>query len=77
MIVHWNDSDNAGWSTIIEGTDQGGSSFTITGIEDGRDNKGIYFVKVKSKFNCKLYNVRTKEMKELKDGEAVTYFKRE
>ncbi len=76
MILHWNDSDNTVWTTIIEGTDQSGSAFNITGIEDGRDNKGIYFVKVKSRFNCKLYNVRTKEMKELKDGESVTYFKR-
>jgi hypothetical protein len=75
LIIYWSDSDSVVWSTMMEGMNQEGSSYAITGIEEGYDKKGIYFVKVKSKFNCKLYNMRTKEMKELQDGESVTYFK--
>ncbi|HVG14569.1 MAG TPA: hypothetical protein VM935_06400 [Chitinophagaceae bacterium] len=44
-------------------------------MEEGHDKKQIYFVKVKFRFNCKLYNVRTREMRELKDGEGVTFLK--
>jgi hypothetical protein len=76
IILTWVGSDQEAWSTLKELGDQRGSSFTIVGIEDGHDNEGKYFVKVKSRFNCKLYNYRTGEMKELTDGELVSYFKR-
>lgn len=76
MILFWADSDDQTWTTFKEFQDQAGSSFTIVGIEDGHDNKGIYFVKVKSRFNCKLYNMRTGEIQELTDGELVSYFKK-
>lgn len=74
IILFWNDSDNQGWGTQKVFGDQTGSSFTIVGIEDGHNNKGNYFVKVKSRFNCKLYNLRSGEMKELTDGELVSFF---
>jgi hypothetical protein len=62
------------WTTLRSGADQTGSSFTIVGIEDGHDNKGHYFVKVKSRFNCRLYNLQGNQVKELKDGEMVSFF---
>lgn len=74
MILTWVDSDNEAWGTLKEFGDQKGSSFTIVGIEDGHDNKGNYFVKVKSRLNCKLYNSRTGAMKALTDGELVSFF---
>jgi hypothetical protein len=74
IILTWVDSDNEVWTTLKKFSDQQGSSFAITGIEDGHNNKGNYFVKVKSRFNCKLYNYTTGEMKELTDGEMVSFF---
>ena len=74
IILFWNDSDNQTWGTPKELGNQTGSFFTIVGIEDGHNNKGNYFVKVKSRFNCKLYNLRSGEMKELTDGELVSFF---
>ena len=74
VILIWNDANNQSWGTLKGFEDQAGSFFIITGVEDGHDNKGHYFVKVRSRFNCKLYNMRTNEMKELTDGEAVSFF---
>ena len=74
MIIFWNDSDSQGWTTLKEFADQSGSHFTITGIEDGHDSKGIYFVKVRSRFKCRLYGIRTTQMIELTDGEMVSYY---
>ena len=74
VILAWTDSNNEPWVTLKDMADQAGSSFTITGIEDGHDNKGHYFVKVISKFNCRLYNFRSSETKELKNGELVSFF---
>lgn len=75
VTIFWNDSNNQIWTTQKEFGDQGGSYFTITGIEDGHDSDGIYFVKVRSRFRCKLYGLRTSQMIELTDGEMVSYFK--
>ena len=74
IILSWSDANNQGWVTLKEFGDQTGSFFMITGIEEGHDNKGHYFVKARSRFNCKLYNLRTDEMKELTDGELVSFF---
>lgn len=74
IILFWSDSNNEGWGTQKVFGDQTGSSFTIVGIEDGHDNKGHYFVKVKSRFNCKLYNLKSGEMIQLTDGELVSFF---
>lgn len=74
IFIGWVNGENEMFTTIL-GDDQTGSSFQITGVEDGYDNKGIYYVKVRAKFNCKLYKYPSKEMKELTDGESVTYFK--
>ena len=74
MILFWSDSQNQGWGTLKEFGDQTGSSFAIVGIEDGHNKKGKYFIKVKSRFNCKLYKLGSGEMQELKDGELVSFF---
>ena len=76
IIISWTGSDDRHYSTfsLAGNTDQTGSYFKITGIEDGINSSGKYFVKVKMKFRCKLYELQTKEMKELTAGEMVTYF---
>jgi hypothetical protein len=74
VIVVWSDANNQSWGTLRGFEDQAGSFFMITSIEDGHDTQGHYFVKVRSRFNCKLYNMRTNEMKELTDGDAVSFF---
>ena len=76
IILSWVDSDGNEWDTIREFGDQSGSSFKIVGIEDGYDSQGRYFVKVKSRFNCKLYLRPGGQMQELTNGEMVSFFKR-
>ena len=73
-IIWGQPQTNEIWHTANPTSDQRGSSFTIVGVEDGHNSKGNYFVKVKSTFNCRLYNIRTGEMKELTNGEMVSYF---
>jgi hypothetical protein len=74
IIFVWADANNEFWATLKDLADQTGSAFAIVGVEDGHDNAGHYFVKVKSKFNCRLYNLKTGAMKELTDGELVSFF---
>jgi hypothetical protein len=76
IILLWADANRQGWRTITDFADQTGSFFTIVGVEDGHDSKGIYFVKVRARFSCKLYYPTTGEMVELTDGESVSYFKK-
>jgi hypothetical protein len=76
LIMFWVDDNDASWSTFWGTGDQSGSSFKIVGVEDGHDNTGTYFVKVYAKFNCKLYELSSGEMKELTNGEMVGYFYR-
>jgi hypothetical protein len=76
IIISWASSEGRHYSTfsLVSNNDQTGSFFRITGIEDGFNSSGKYFVKVKMQFRCKLYEVHTKEIKELTAGEMVTYF---
>jgi hypothetical protein len=76
IIIFWASSNERVYSSYSTtgNNDQTGSFFRITGIEDGFNSDGKYFVKVKMKFRCKLYELQTKEMKELTAGEMVTYF---
>ena len=76
IILFWTDANRQGWRTFKEFADQTGSFYTIVGIEDGHDSKGIYFVKVRAKFSCKLYHPITGEIVELTNGEMVSYFKK-
>lgn len=76
MIVFWVDDQNEAWSTIHGSGLQSGSSFKITGIQDGHDSQGRYYVKAFVRFNCKLYNLSTGTKKILTNGEAVLYFKK-
>jgi hypothetical protein len=73
LTIFWSTSEGT-WSTLKTFADQKGSSFAITGIEDGHDSKGHYYVKVTSRFNCKLYKLGGNEVTELKEGEAVSFF---
>lgn len=74
ILLTLSDSNEDSWSTINGTANQEGSSFAIVGIEDGYNNAGNYFVKVKSRFNLKLYSHQTGEMRELTNGEMVSYF---
>jgi hypothetical protein len=76
IMLFWTDANRQGWRTFKEFAHQTGSYYTIVGIEDGHDSKGIYFVKVRAKFSCKLYHPTTGEMVELTNGEMVSYFKK-
>ena len=74
VILAWSYTGGDAWVTIEGSHDQEGSSFVIVGAEDGHTSKGNYYVKVKSRFNCKLYKYDTGEMKLLTNGEMVSYF---
>jgi hypothetical protein len=74
ILLFWAETGGKFWSTRDGSGNQEGSSFTIVGIEDGHNNTGNYFVKVKSRFNCMLYTYETGESIALTDGEMVSYF---
>ena len=75
ILIYWVDSSShKGWGTRDGAANQEGSSFTIVGIEDGHNLAGNYFVKVKSRFNCTLYDHETNDSIALTDGEMVSYF---
>lgn len=74
VIIFWSDADGQSWGSLQTLGNQDGSSFQIVGVEDGHDNKGHYYVKVRSRFNCKLYNLDTQEQVALTDGEMVSFF---
>ena len=75
MILFWSDSTGEPWTTLNEIGGQPDGYFAITGVEDGFDSSGIYFVKVRSRFKCRLYGLRSGRTRDLTDGEAVSYFK--
>ncbi len=74
VVVGWAEPNGDVWATIGGSRNQEGSSFTIVGIEDGHNAEGNYFVKVKSRFNCKLYSLQNDTVKDLTNGELVSYF---
>lgn len=76
IILFIGDSTRQPWTTLAPPGKLPDSYFTITGIEDGHDQNGLYFVKVRARFKCRLYAVRSTATMELTDGEVVSYFKR-
>ena len=75
IVLFLGDSTRQPWTTLAPPGGQPNSYFTITGIEDGHDQNGMYFVKVRSRFKCRLYSLRSTATMELTDGELVSYFK--
>ena len=75
FILFLGDSTMQAWTTLAPPGAQPNSYFSITGIEDGHDQSGMYFVKVRSRFKCRLYALRSTATMELTDGELVSYFK--
>lgn len=76
IILFIGDSTRQPWTTLAPPGALPNSYFTITGMEDGHDQGGMYFVKVRARFKCRLYAVRSTATMELTDGEVVSYFKR-
>ena len=74
VVVFWTDPSGNYWSSQSATSDQTGSSFTIVSVTDARDITGTLYIKVKMQFSCKLYNVNTGAVKQLTNGEMVTYF---
>lgn len=74
IFLFWVDEDEKVWQTRQGSANQEGSSFTIVGIEDGHNLSGNYYVKVKTRFNCTLYDRETGNSMALTDGEMVSYF---
>jgi hypothetical protein len=75
VILFLGDSTRQPWTSLAPPGAQPNSYFTITGIEDGHDQNGMYFVKVRSRFKCRLYALLSTATMELTDGEMVSYFK--
>lgn len=75
IIFFLGDSIRQPWTTLAPPGAQPNGYFTITGIEDGHDQNGMYFVKVRSRFKCRLYALLSTATMELTDGEMVSYFK--
>jgi hypothetical protein len=73
FIVFWSDDNSNLWTTYY-GSGQAGSYFKITGLTDGYNAAGKYYVKVKMRFSCKLYLYPSGQMRELTNGEMVAYF---
>jgi len=72
VSLAWTDGNGINWSTYnIPGT-QTESNFTIISSEDAPALTG-YHIKVKAKFNCKLYDVNG-NVKTLSNGVYVGYF---
>jgi hypothetical protein len=74
ILIFWVGEDGEVWATRQGSANQEGSSFTIVGIEDGHNLAGNYFVKVKTRFNCTLYDREGGNSIALTDGEMVSYF---
>ncbi|MDN3656204.1 hypothetical protein QWZ08_11235 [Ferruginibacter paludis] len=75
FLVFWSDTNGQLWDTF-HGNGQEGSYFKITGLTDGYNSDGRYYVKVKMRFSCKLYSQPSGQMKQLTTGEMVAYFVR-
>lgn len=74
VVVGWGDPQGGDWSSHHATLGQAGSTFKIISVEDAYDIRGIYYIKVKMQFSCKLYNKTTGAVKQLTNGEMVAYF---
>lgn len=54
--INWKDTNGTHWSTSKGNGDQSGSFFKITSAKEESDLRGLRNIKVKSTFNCKLYD---------------------
>ena len=54
--ISWFDANGVAWSTSFGSAGQTGSNFKILSVADDPDALGKYYVKVKSQFNCTLYD---------------------
>ncbi|WP_160710933.1 hypothetical protein [Chitinophaga solisilvae] len=72
ITIRWQDEQGQIWDTISG--DQPGSSFSILSAEPFRDGGGAYYVKVKMRFSCRLYNQETGAMKQVTGGEMTGNF---
>ncbi|HEX2533047.1 MAG TPA: hypothetical protein VHK69_04895 [Chitinophagaceae bacterium] len=72
--VEWVDGEGKLWSTKAGSADQTGSHFEILSVVDAPDAVGQYYVTVKMRFTCKLYNEETGAMKLLTNGEMAGSF---
>lgn len=76
VSILWGDKEGKLWSTDYGNADQTGSAFKIISTEEYNEPSGLYALKVKMQFNCKLYKEGTGEMKQLTNGEMVGLFAR-
>lgn len=72
VSLAWTDENGIHWSTYNIPGDQTGSNFTIISAENFAGLNG-YHIRVKAKFNCKLYDVNG-NVKTLTNGIYVGYF---
>ena len=71
--ISWTDATGKNWSTSNGSGDETGSTFKIVSVVDDPDVLGKYYVKVKSQFNCTLYDDSGNSMP-LTAGEMVGDF---
>lgn len=73
FIISWTDNAGTEWNTTSGSGDQTNSTIKIISVQDAQSLVN-YYIMVKLQFSCKLYNINTGEMKQLKDGEFVGLF---
>jgi len=76
ISILWGDKEGKLWRTTYGSADQTGSTFKIISAEEYNEPSGLYALKVKMQFNCKLYKEGIGEMKLLTNGEMVGLFAR-
>ncbi len=74
VILAWSIPGVGSWVSF--NANQEGSWFQIVGVEDGYLDNGNYYVRVKSKFKCKLYKTPDDNEHIDAEGEVVSYFVR-
>lgn len=71
ITMEWLDATGAKWNT---NGDQTGSTFNIVSVTDAPNINGIFYLKTKMQFKCKLYNESTGVMKQVTSGEMISFF---
>jgi hypothetical protein len=74
VMISWMDADGEIWSTEFGTGDQTGSTFNIINITDLPNDYGTFYIMTKMQFNCKLYNSKTGAMKQISNGEIISFF---
>ncbi|RBL88092.1 hypothetical protein [Chitinophaga flava] len=73
IIINWTDENGKTWDSFNGTTGQPGGTFTIISTEEV-PNMIDYYVKVKMRFSCKLYNHATGDVINVTNGEMVSSF---